>query len=174
MNSLKLEKRDTVAIICASLVLLLVLFMAFYLPVGPMKKYRQAQNELNNTRNELHNLQQLKQEELTRLQSQDELRQRLSTRPKSFDLIPFVDQVLRETALNQRAELSSSRSRANTSRQPMAELELKGVSLEELVTFLHRIYDSNNLVAIYQVDHIRPAQDNKGLDLSLKLVTLKV
>ncbi len=168
-----LEPRDRVAILCASLVILLVVGRAFYLPAVPLKHYQKSQQALAQNQDQLRSLQQLKQEELARLESQDDFRKRLETRPKTFDLLGYTDELLRQTKLKDRAKLNTSRSRASTSIEPMAELEMTGVSLVEIVDFLHRIYGSGNLVAVYEIDHIRPAKDNKGLDLSLTLVTVK-
>jgi type II secretory pathway component PulM len=173
MKPLQLDRRDKIAMVCAGLVLLLVLFMALYLPSGPLRKHQEAQRALNNARQQLTMWQQQKQEQLGRLESQEEFQQRLAARPRNFQLISFVDQMLIETGLKGREELSTSRDRA-AQQQPMADLKLNGVSLEELVNLLHRIHSSGNLVAVYKIDHIRPARDERGLDLSLTLVTVSV
>lgn len=174
MKPTQLERRDQIALACAALVVLLVLFMAFYLPAGPLKKYRNAERALKDAHSNLTMWQQQKQEQLARLKSQESFQQRLSARPKPFNMLSFLEQTLRESNLNQRYELNTSRDRRSTPTQPMADLELRGVGLEELVNFLHRIYSSGNLVAVYEVDYIRPTREQKGLDVKMTLVTVNV
>ena len=172
----QLEKRDQIALVCAGLVLVLVLFMAFYLPSGPMRKHQEAERALRDARQQLSMWQMQKQEQLARLESQEEFRQRLAARPRNFQLISFLDQMIIETGLKGREDLRTSRDRlAQTQRNlPMADLELSGISLEELVNFLHRVHSSGNLVAVYRIGHITPARDKRGLDLSLTFVTVSV
>jgi len=174
MKQLQLDRRDQVTLVCAGLVVMLVLFMAVYLPTGPMKNYREAERALRDAQEQLNMWQMQKQEQLARLESQESFQQRLAARPGNFQLISFLDQMLIETGLKGREELSTPRDRAARDRpnNPMAELQLTGVSLEELVNFLHRVHSSGNLVAVYQINNIGPSRDERGLDLNLTFVTV--
>ncbi len=46
---------------------------------------------------------------------------------------------------------------------------LRGVSVEELVTLLHMVHDEAGILLIENVNHLRPAQDEQGLDCQLVL-----
>jgi hypothetical protein len=49
----------------------------------------------------------------------------------------------------------------------MLQLKLNGISLQELIDFLHKIYTSKNLVVVYRVESLKPTPDNKGLDYNV-------
>jgi len=174
MNTLQLEKRDKISLACAAVAVLLVVFMLLYLPAGPLKNHQEAEAELRSIRDQVGMLQSLKQEEEARLRSQEAFVEQLNARPRSFDFTNFVDQALRETNLHQRYQLSTHTSRQATANQPMLDVDLQGVNLDELVSFLHRIYTSGNLIAVYEVNRIEPAVDQRGLDFKLVLVTVRV
>lgn len=80
----------------------------------------------------------------------------------------FLNTALAETELRDRANLERVKARTRDKEMAqyatMVELRLPGVTLEQLVKLLHRIYNSNNLVVLYKLDYLRPTSDNKGLE----------
>ena len=52
----------------------------------------------------------------------------------------------------------------------MVKVDLQGINLDELVTFLHRLDDRGGAVALYQMRELAPSVGGKGLDLDLTLV----
>ena len=70
-------------------------------------------------------------------------------------------------------QLSQYTERTLSARQPMVRVQLSGINLTELVSFLHIIYNNDDLVVLYKVDHIRAAQNKKGLECNLIFATLR-
>jgi hypothetical protein len=170
--TIQLDKREKLGLFFGGLALLLVLFMLLYIPTGPSKNYAESLRLLEDAREELLFAQIEKIAEEERLRSQEELRALLEKRPANFDFFSFVNNALRKANLTDRAQLENYRTRQSIAQQPMLNLRLQGVSLEELVDFFHQIYSSGNLVAVYKVDRLRPMANNKGLDCDITLVTL--
>jgi len=169
-----LDAREKLGLVFSGLTLALVLGMLVYVPNGPRKDFLQSQTDLKQARHQLVMTQKMKAEEEARLRSQEALMAKLEARPPTFDFFSFVNRILRQTNLTGRAKLDNYRARTVSPKQPMVQLKLQGVSLKELVDFLHQIYSSGNLVALYKMDRLYPALNNQGLDCDLTLVTLKL
>ncbi len=169
---INLDVREKFALGLGLLALLLVIALAVYVPLGPRKGYLASEKELASLRSELELQILFKMEEAARLEKQKALMEKLEVRPAGFSLFTHVDNLLTGTGLRGRAQLEQFRPRDASPRQPMVQLRLQGVSLEELVDFLHRIYEGNNLIAAYKMDYLRPSPTEKGLDCDITFVTL--
>ena len=171
--NLQLDKRDQIVIVLGAMAILLVTLMAFYVPTGPKKKYEASMQRLESLVSDLQEQQSLRIDETVRVQSQQALLNRLEARPASFDFFAFVQTLLTQSGLGNNSALEQHTTRGGTEKQPMVRVELEGVSLEQLVDFLHRMYASENLVGMYQMSRLRPAKNNKGLDCDLVLITIE-
>lgn len=171
---LELDRRERVALVCAFLALWMVFAMLVFIPMVPQKKYRGSQDRLAETRRELQMKEMLKADEEDRLRRQEKVMERLNARPQNFELLSFLNTKLKDANLSGRFALENYRTRQSSPKQPMAQLKLQGVALDELVDFLHAIYSGNSLVVMYKLERLRPATNNKGLDCELILATVKV
>lgn len=171
---LKLDLREQLGLVAGLAAFTLVIMLLIYVPSGPMEDYTRTQSNLRQLRNELRLTRIMKAEEQDRLASQEKLMERLAARPTGFNFFSFVNSVLAQKGLTERAELENYRRPANSAKQPMVELTLDGVSLEELVDFLHALYSSKNLVVLYKLDHIEPAGNERGLSCRMVLATIKL
>jgi len=155
----------------------LVVFMCVFIPSGPMKKYNEAKAEVTDLQSQLQLAVQNKKAEETRLRSQEELMGRLRERKADFDLWSFLNAVLTETSLKERAILENYKPRSDKRDAlefvTMVQMTIGAVSLEELVDVLHKIYASNNLILLYRLEYLRPANDNKGLDCKIIFLSPK-
>jgi len=115
-----------------------------------------------------------KMEEEMRLESQQVLMDRVKGRPQNFELLTFIDRLLVDNNLKDRAQLAYFRGARASNEQPMVDLRLSNVGLQELIDFLHAMYNSNNLIAMYKLDSLRPANNRQGLDCTITLATLKL
>lgn len=171
---MNLDRRDKLALGCGATALILVLFMLLYIPLGPKKKFEasikhiaQQQKNMLATQDDLFY-------EDARLRSQEQFLRLLEKRSNRFSLHQFVIQTLTQSKLLSRATLSNVQvSRNNPATRPMVDLDLKGVATKELVAFLHQLYASDNLVVVNTM-HLRPAQNNLGLNCQLRLLTVKI
>lgn len=173
----KTDKRESAGLMFSIIAIVLVLFMLFLIPTGPMKKYKDSQRELASLREELDIVRQMKEAELARLQSQDQVMELLKTRSPNFDLWSFMNTVLTATDLKERANLENYRPRVARGEESedvtMVRLRLDGVTLDELIDMLHAVYSSDNLVVVHKVDYVRPASNDKGIECSLTLLSPK-
>lgn len=160
-----------------------IVFMIIFIYTGPMKRYRMSEIELADLQQQMNSLQEAEQVEEARLQRQEVLMERLKQRKPNFDLWSFMNTILTETKLKDRANLENYRPRGDwrslsTARDvsgdvTMMLLKLNGVTLKELVDLLYRVYASNDLVVMYRLEYLRAAGEAKGLDCSVVFLTPK-
>lgn len=169
-----LSPKDRLALLSGGLALLIVLGLALYIPAGPRKNYVASSSEVTRLQNELNMAVLMKKEQEMRLQSQEKLMETLKSRPANFDLFSYMSTVLNDSGLTAdgRALLENLRNRRDLENQPAVDLTLSRVSLEELINLFHKIYTSENLIAVYKVDRIQPERTGNGLDCKLTLVSL--
>lgn len=171
---MKVDRREQLGLICGFVALLMVVFMLAYIPLDPHKRYEDSRQKLTGLQRQLSIIQLLLDEEKQRVQSQEKFMRLLQERDKRFEIFAFMNRVLSETDLLGRAQLETLRSRRLVSDdQPRVRLQLRGVSLEELINLLHKVYSSENLVVVQKAD-LRPAANDKGLNCDLTFVTVKV
>lgn len=168
------NQRGRIGSYFALLVLLLVFILAVYIPWGPRKNYLRSAENVKDLRNELILAQGSLQEEQVRLKEQEQLMQILDKRDKSFDLFSFVNNLLKETNLISRARLENYRTSRTSPKQPMVQLQIDGVNLQELIDFLHKVYASGNAVVVYEMERLQAAKNNNGLECYMKLMTVKL
>jgi hypothetical protein len=171
----KLDSRERLGVLFAVLALLLVVALLSYIPNGPRRNYEKARLDLIKQQEQLKQAQLTKADEEDRIARQQSLVAKLDARPKTFDLMAYLSQALNEMKLTERgARLEGYHTRKTSANQPMVQLSLQGVSLKELIEFLHKVYSSGNLITVYKADRIRPSQGNKGLDCDMVLATIKL
>lgn len=176
LKELNLDPRERLALFCGIGALLLVIFLLIYIPIGPRATHAQSADRLEALQYELQDAELTKLETQDALERQQRLIELLEDRPDSFDLYAFIESTLDEMDLRTegRASLEIYRTRNSSANQPMVQLSLEGVSLDELIEFLHKIYNSKNLIALYKLDELAPAANDRGLNCSMVLLTLKV
>jgi len=170
--TLNLDIREKIALALGLLATVLVMALAIYVPLGPRKGYIESQKELASLKQELEMQLLFRLDEEERLQKQKALMEILEKRRPDFSLFTHVDNLLTATDLRGRAQLEQYRPRNASPKQPMVQLRLKGVSTQEIVDFLHKIYADNNLIAVYKLDYLRAAANEQGLDCDITFVTL--
>lgn len=98
----------------------------------------------------------------------------VQSRDPRFNLYTFADACLREYKLEGRARLEIKGKLSSGRSLDGIKVELKGVNMEELTNFLHRLYDNNNLITLQGLRYLRPAHDGKGLDCEMTFITPRV
>ncbi len=165
---------DRIYLITMIISFMAVIGMVIYLHRGPYKKYLQSKSELNQVHSQLQMVEKLKKEQEESLKTQEMLFDIINKRPANFDFFSYVNQLLKETQLTDKAKLDNYKAHAgNSPRQPMLQIRLEGVSLKRFSDFLRRIYSDSYLVAVYKMEKLKPNQSGKGIDCELTLVTLK-
>ncbi len=165
---------DRIYIVIMVISFVAVIGMIIYLHRGPYRKFLESRNELNQVYSQLQMVEKLKKEQEESLKTQEMLFDIINKRPANFDFFSYVNQLLKETQLTDKAKLDNYKARAgNSPRQPMVQIKLEGVSLKRFSDFLRHIYADSYLVAVYKMDKLRPNQSGNGIDCELTLVTLK-
>lgn len=174
MGANDLDTRDKGTVAFAILFLVLAVFMAVYVPNSWGKRYTAAKSQLAQKKQELQLAQLDKMTELERVRSQQQLLEQLNARGAGFSLFPFINSMVGEAGLSERAKLGndqSSRNKKQWPKHPMVELELNGVSLNEVVDLLFKIRSSQNLVSIYKLE-MEPAVRDRGLRCEITFVSI--
>ena len=152
----------------------MVLFILFY----PYDAYKKSLGKLNDAKARLTELTLGKNDELQRLKTQEELTEQLKKRKPDFSLFSYLNSVLTEKGIQERAALQEIKPRndkKNTLGTDVAamQLSLKGVSMKELVDLLYTIYASDNLIVMDRLDTLKASSDNRGIDCVIVLLTPK-
>lgn len=172
MGMNELDKRERGTIFFAVLFLLLALFMLFYVPNSWGKRYKDAKQSVAQKQQELKLKQLEKIEEEERVQRQEQMLQILQAREPRFNLFSFITRVVGETGLRERAVVQDARRPRDLSeKHPLVDLELTGVSLQELIDLLYAVRKSNNLVAIYKME-VSPVVREQGLQAEITFVSV--
>ena len=155
-----------------------VFVMLFFIYAVPMKRYAQSRAELRTLQQRFADLKADKGTELARLQNQEQLTAKLKERKPGFELWSFLNTTLTETNLKERASLDNFRLPATHRKEPldgvaMVQLRLTGVTMKEVVDLFYKIAQSNNVIVVYKMEHLRSTPDNKGLECSVVLLTPK-
>jgi len=155
----------------------IVFLMVFFIAKGPYRKYVQSRSAVQEQRQRVKLLSQAKEDELLRLRSQEQLMARLKERKPNFDLWSFMNTMLTETKLKDRANLENYKPRTDKKESledvTMVQLKLAGITLAEMVDLLHKVYASNNLVLTYRLEYLRVAGESKGLECNIIFLTPK-
>lgn len=153
--------------------LITVTAMGIYLHRVQYRDFLDSKRQLAEAHKELVMAKKTKEEQDASLITQEKLMEYISKRPSDFDLFSYINRLLKECKLSDRAKLDNYRARSASPRQPMVQVRLEGISLKRFVEFLKRIYTDSYLVAVYKVDRLRPNQSGKGIDCDITFVTLK-
>ena len=175
MNEHETRKQDQLGFIFAATAVALVVFMLVFIPINPQRKYKRSVANLESTRQELDSAVMLRDTHIERLRNQEILMKSLNERRPNFDLWSFVNSVLAEESLRERANLRKVAAKldksGNVSNQvTMVELGLTGITLKELTNVLHKVYSSNNLIVVYRM-LLRPENNDKGLECEITLLS---
>ena len=170
-------KRSQHGLLACVMAIALVVFMALFIPTGPLKKYRRSRATIEDLRDQLKLTRLAIDAEQERLRSQDELVVRLNERSPSFDLWSFLNRCLTETGLNKDhgAELETvvprSRSGGDTHDVTLVDLKLTNLTLDELVNFLYKVHGSNKLVVMRRLEYLRPTVERRGLECAITFLS---
>ena len=164
--------------VVAYLAVAIVVALLCYVPLGPRKQYLASRGAVNQARAQRDLALKTQSEEANRLKQQATLIEQLNARDKNFELWSFLNRVLTESNLKDRANLQEVKPRTREEKlgeaATLVQLKLRGVKMMELIDLLHKIYNSKNLVVLYGLDSLKPSQDVKGLDCDVTFLSPKV
>ncbi len=171
MPKLKLQPREFRVIVGG--IAALALIAGYQLSRGPMQAYRDTIGEVREAEERLAQTRLWHSAMLNAQETEARLEEIMAQRgPDYRSLQAYVEQTLRAHGMVGRAELQTRPNVVPDSDEIEAiALGLRGVSMQELVNFLHDLHANNPLLALDSLDYLRPARDDRGLDLSMVLLS---
>ncbi len=169
MSKLNLQKREKIVLGCGAGAV--VLLAAYLLMQRPINEYKRSVEALTRARQCQALAEGWREEVRSARGGQEELAQRIRARGPRFDLWTHIGSALRAAQLQDRGDFESKRSVLSSGALAEVELTLRGVTMEELVDLLHRIYAGDNLVVLYKLTHIRAENDGKGLSCQMTWIS---
>ena len=168
MANLKLQEREKRMLVGGAIAA--VVIVGYLVGEGPLRVYGESEQKLEQARDRLKQARAIHNSVVRKREEDAVLQQSMAGKP-GFDLLTFVNGVVREGGLSTRANIDNN-NRAVTGSSGLASVRvgLRGVSLAELVDFLHKIYGSGNLVVLHNLDQLVPAADKQGLDCEMVFV----
>ncbi len=163
-----LQKREKVLVYVLLPVMFLLVFN--YVASEPLRKYNQARAAVKTARGNLQRAKEMHDEVVGSRRSAEALGKAIGA--NSVPLLPLIERQLGETGLRARANYASDVRFADADLFDQVRVTLTGVSMEELVTFLHRVHAAGSLVISHSVT-IEPNQQGGGLKATLVLLSPK-
>ncbi|HOF41154.1 MAG TPA: hypothetical protein PLD73_13870 [Candidatus Hydrogenedentes bacterium] len=173
MAKVAMQKREKMVVLIGAVVVAVIVSQWLFSGLGPFKAYHQSIREVEAARLRLLDAQVVRDEALGRLQSSVALEGKLRSRG-AFGLYSYVDRALQAQNLKGgqgvRATLETQNTAVRSGAFEAVKLHLEGVSMEELLNLLLRIYSGENLIVLDRMDELRPADDGRGLVCDLVFI----
>lgn len=174
MAKFTMQKREKIVVAVGAAVVAIIVFQWLFSDRGPLSAYHQSVRQVEAARRRLLDAQLMRDEALARRQSSQALEAVLKHRG-NFRLYSHVDQALQAQKLKggaggARATLETQNTAVRSGAFEAVKLTLEGVSMDELLELLVRIYSGNNLVVLDRLDELRPADNGRGLTCSMVLM----
>ena len=173
MAKLAMQKREKIVLAVGAVVVVVIVGQWLFSASGPLNAYGRSVQQVTAARQRLLEAQLMRDEALARRQSTQALEQKLRNR-SAFGLYTHVDNALRAQDLKSgegaRATLETQNTAVRSGAFEAVKLQLDGVSMDELLGLLVRIYSGDNLVVLDRLDELRPADDGQGLSCSMVLM----
>lgn len=163
-----LQKREKVLIFV--LVPVVLLLIANFAASEPLRKYRMANAAVKSARGNLQRAKDMHDEVLASRRNAEALGKAIGA--NSTPLLPLIERQLGESNLRARANYASDVRFADADLFDQVRVTLSGVSMEELVNFLHRVHASGSLVISHSMT-IEPNPQGNGLKATLVLLSPK-
>ncbi len=172
MATRKLQRKERMAI--AAGVMILIALVVTPLMRDLSRRHARSEVLLREAAGRLEDTLALRQRIELEREGHNVVAKRVQSRGPRFNLYTFADTCLREYKLEGRARLEIKGKLSSGRSLDGVEVELKGINMEELTNFLHRLYDNDNLITLQGLRYLRPARDGKGLDCEMTFITPRV
>lgn len=173
MAKVAMQKREKIMVLTGAVFVAIVVSQWAITERGPFKTYHQSIREVEAARVRLLDAMLVRDEALGRLQSSVALEGKLRSRG-AFGLYSYVDRALQAENLKGgqgvRATLETQNTAVRSGAFEAVKLHLEGVSMDELLNLLLRIYSGENLIILDRMDELRAADDGRGLVCDLVLM----
>jgi hypothetical protein len=167
----QLQKREKYFLMaCAAFVAVVVLYFGLQ---GPVQAYQRSQTDAAAARQRAETARAIRDEVVRTREAYEEFRKTIAGRA-GFDLWTFLYGEIQSAQLGERATLANKAGVLAAGQVDAVEVTIRGVSMEELVEFLHRVYSSEQYVVLHELAQMEPARDGQGLDCRMTFLAPKV
>jgi general secretion pathway protein M len=148
--AIKLNKREKISVAAAAVAILIFLLMQFL--VFPLfDKNTQLSQTISTRQQELEQIQRLQQEYRQTADKAEQAKRHLKTRRRGFTLFSFLETLAGKTGLKSRISYmkpSTTTQKDSAYRISMVEMKLSGITMPQLLAYLHGIETSRDMIAI--------------------------
>ncbi|HNR29261.1 MAG TPA: hypothetical protein PKI11_00085 [Candidatus Hydrogenedentes bacterium] len=173
MRDLNLTPRERLGMLMAAFAVTLVLAGVLYMPAGPLKWYRASTQEVESLQRGLLLAQLSRVDEEQRVEAQKWIKNAMQERGVGFNLMTFLSQVVQQKGLVGRAQLQNQSPPRGVENVELVNVSFEGMTLTELLDFLHAVYASGKLIVVYNMNFLGPGPHDRGIDCRLSFLTLK-
>jgi hypothetical protein len=167
---LNLQKRERY-IVAVGVALALVLVFRF-VAEKPLRSYRNSRVAAAAATTRLEQARSIRDQIVADRSAGDAMKKLLASRGQG-DLAAFINRQLAQAGLlEDRASWRNSQRFADTANFDQVDVTLTGVTLDEIVNFLHGIYNGQNVVVAHTM-HIEPVVGGTGLTCRIILLSPK-
>jgi hypothetical protein len=168
---LKTRERKLIAL-CAAIVL--VALIHFLIVSKVLEKRDTLRRSISRAHIQLKDLKLLQTEYDQILAETKRIKQRVDGRGRSFELFSFLDQTAKNLDLmnNLTGLKPSRRTLGDDLTEDIVDMEVKGISLENLVAYLYEIESAHGGIAIASIRIRQESQMSGGLDVSMLVTSL--
>lgn len=170
----RLAVREKLILIAGGL--LVVVVLVYQLIISPYNDARKKLlNSIEKKKEELTEIQQLKQQYADLRLEEGGIKVRLAKRTPGFTLFAFLDKQAENANVKPQINYMKPSIIAGEGEAPdesIVELKLEGITLERLVDFLQRTESEENVVSIRRLSIQTSSRDEGYLDVILQIVTL--
>ena len=167
-KGIQLQPREKRVIIIG--VVCLALIAAFQLGRAPWDGYQQSFQDLENAEAQLEQARLWFQFVSGAQAEQGALVELINQREGYTSLEAYIDAAIRDHELVRRSTYQSSQTPGNPSMEAVS-VSLSGVSMEELLNFLHDLYENNPLLVLDTMSRLGPNASQQGLDCEMTFMS---
>jgi general secretion pathway protein M len=173
---MKLNRRERLAVLIG--ISFLCLFMLARFVVFPfMEKKERLRRSLAMSTQNLKDIQILKEEYQAVIAEGRQAEKRFNQRRKSFTLYAFLDKLAGEVGIKDKMTYMKptvTPKKGTPYKISLVEMNLKGLTLEQITQYLYKIEMSNNMVTVKRLSLTKSDDKNGGLNLVLQVETIEV
>jgi hypothetical protein len=164
-----LTQREKLLVVASAV--LLAVWGLFTFTVKPaIARMKTLERIIPEKRNELARLCAKSEEYISLRRSLDELREKVASQKEGFELLPFLESLIRQCGLAQNAGMKPQTvPLAASYREIIVEIKLEKLALSQLVDFLLKVESSNALVKARTLHIKRNAADPDLLDATVEI-----
>jgi type II secretory pathway component PulM len=166
------QREKRFIIVCV--VVVLAAFVHAVIVSPALKKRAALDTEIRQTRNQLGELRLLEREYDQILKETKKIKEHMSERPRDFALFSFLDRTANKLDLknNLTSMKPSQRTLDSDLAEEMVEIRLEGISLANLVAYMHEIEKTGAAIAIATIRIQPEARLGGGLNVSMLVTSL--